>query len=287
MKKSIRKLITILIMFTLAATLSAKTKTIIKKIKRDVINSQVKTISSIVVLSQAAAEILSDLNAVDLITAVSENANIFGEEAAKSVILANEEDLENILSYKPDLVFLTDGKHRALEEALDERNVEWYKMYPDSIQELKDQILEIGEMLGYDTEALSVVTGMEERLEEIKQAVKEYYETEGLTQPIGVYYEESDDPLSTIGSRCFMHEIITSAGARNVFDNINSANCTIEAFNVAARNPDVILIPAANGTTVEEIKAREGWQNIPAVKNDRIYIIDSAEYGKYSPACVD
>ena len=77
MKKSIRKLITILIMFTLAATLSAKTKTIIKKIKRDVINSQVKTISSIVVLSQAAAEILSDLNAVDLITAVSENANIF------------------------------------------------------------------------------------------------------------------------------------------------------------------------------------------------------------------
>ncbi|MBO4532870.1 MAG: ABC transporter substrate-binding protein [Treponema sp.] len=287
MKGSIRKLITILIMLALTASVSAKSKTIIKKIKREVINTNVKTISSIVVLSKSAAEILSEMNAVDLITAVSESANIFGEEAAKSVILDGEEDLENIISYKPDLVFLVDGKHRALEDALDERNIEWYKMYPDSIQELKDQIFEIGEMLGYDTEALSVVTNMEERLDEVKQAVAQYYETEGLSKPINVYYEESDDPLSTIGSRCFMHEIIASAGARNIFEIINSANCTISSDQVITLNPDVILIPAANGTSVEEVKAREGWQNISAVKNDRIYIIDGAEYGKYSPLCVD
>jgi iron complex transport system substrate-binding protein len=282
-----KKLITILMMFALAAGLSAKSKTIIKKIKRDVLNTEAKNISSIVVLSQAAAEILSEMNAADLITAVSENANIFGEESSKAVILDGEEDIENILSYKPDLVFLTDGKHRALEEALDEREVEWYKLYPDSIQELKDQIFEIGEMLGYETEALSVVTSMEERLDEVIQAVEDYYDTEGSANPVAVYYEESDDPLSTIGSRCFMHEIIVSAGARNVFDNINSSNCTVTSEQIIARNPEVILIPSANGTTVEEVKAREGWQDIPAVKNDRIYIIDSAEFGKYSPACAD
>ncbi len=283
-----KKLITILMMFALAAGLSAKSKkTIIKKIKRDVVNTEVKTISSIVVLSKAAAEILSEMNATDLVTAVSESANIFGEEASKSVILDGEEDLENILSYKPDLVFLTDGKHRALEDALDEREVEWYKLYPDSIQELKDQIIEIGEMLDHDTEALSIITRMEERLDEVTQVVQDYYKAENSGQPVAVYYEESDDPLSTIGSRCFMHEILVAAGARNVFDNINSANCTVSLEQVIARNPEVILIPAANETSIEDVKAREGWQDIPAVKNDRIYIIDSAEYGRYSPACID
>lgn len=285
MKKSNKKFIAILMMFALAAGLSAKSKTIIKKIKRQVISTEVKDISSIVVLSKAAAEILLEMNAQDLITAVSESADVFTEDEGKAIILDGEEDLENILSYKPDLVFLTDGKHRALEDALDERNIEWYKLYPTSIDELKEEIFEMGEMLGLETEALSVVTRMEENLEEVKKAVEEYYQAESLDHPLAVYYEESDDPLSTIGSRCFMHEIITGAGARNVFDIINAANCTVSSEQVIDRSPEVILIPSANGTTIEEVKEREGWQDIPAVKNGRIYIIDSAQYGIYSPSC--
>ena len=86
-----KKLITILMMFALAVGLSAKSKkTIIKKVKREVLSSQAVTISSIVVLSPDAAEILSGMNADDLITAVSEDANIWGEENPKSVILAGE-----------------------------------------------------------------------------------------------------------------------------------------------------------------------------------------------------
>ena len=288
MQKSIRKIFTVLIMLSLAAGLCAKSKkTIIKKIKREVTSTQVLSVSSIVVLSPDAAEILSGMNADDLITAVSEDANIWGEENTKAVILAGEEDVENILSYKPDLVFLTDGKHRALEIALDERDVPWYEFDAYSIQRLEDQITEIGEMLGYEAEALSVVTTMEEQLEEIRQAVQEYYQSEDAPQPVSVYYEESDDPLSTIGTRSFMHELITIVGARNVFDHVHSENATIDPEYVIMRNPDVILIPAANGTTAEDIKAREGWQNIPAVVNDKIFIIDTAIYGRKSPSCID
>lgn len=288
MQKSIRKIFTVLIMLSLAAGLCAKSKkTIIKKIKREVTSTQVLSVSSIVVLSPDAAEILSGMNADDLITAVSEDANIWGEENTKAVILAGEEDVENILSYKPDLVFLTDGKHRALEIALDEKDVPWYEFDAYSIQRLEDQITEIGEMLGYEAEALSVVTTMEEQLEEIRQAVQEYYQSEDAPQPVSVYYEESDDPLSTIGTRSFMHELITIVGARNVFDHVHSENATIDPEYVIMRNPDVILIPAANGTTAEDIKAREGWQNIPAVVNDKIFIIDTAIYGRKSPSCID
>lgn len=288
MQKSIKKIITVLILLSLAAGLCAKSKkTIIKKIKREVISTKVETISSIVVLSPDAAEILTGMNADDLITAISEDSNVWGEENAKSVILDGEEDLENILSYKPDLVFLTEGKHRALEIALDERDVNWYEFDAWSIQKLEEQITEIGEMLGHETEALAIVTSMEEQLEKVRQAVKEYYEAPDAPAPVTIFYEESDDPLSTIGTRSFMHDLITNAGARNVFSNIHTANATIDPEFVIMQNPEVILVPAANGTTAEEIKAREGWQDISAVVNDRILIIDTSEYGKKSPSCID
>ena len=68
-------------------------------------------------------------------------------------------------------------------------------------------------MLGYEAEALAVVTTMEEQLEEVRQVVKDYYEAEGAPSPVTVFYEEAADPLSTIGTRSFMHDLITTAGA--------------------------------------------------------------------------
>ncbi|RLF46944.1 MAG: cobalamin-binding protein, partial [Thermoplasmata archaeon] len=42
---------------------------------------------------------------------------------------------------------------------------------------------------------------------------------------------------------------------------------------IIARNPDVIVV-VSYGASVEEIKSRNGWQNIDAIKNDRVYSID-------------
>jgi len=42
---------------------------------------------------------------------------------------------------------------------------------------------------------------------------------------------------------------------------------------IIAKNPDVIVV-ISYGASIEEIKARQGWQNINAVKNDRVYSID-------------
>ena len=54
-----------------------------------------------------------------------------------------------------------------------------------------EQITEIGEMLGHETEALAIVTSMEEQLEEVRQAIKEYYEAPDAPAPVTIFYEES------------------------------------------------------------------------------------------------
>ena len=56
---------------------------------------------------------------------------------------------------------------------------------------------------------------------------------------------------------------------------------------IIARAPDVILIPMNNGVSVEDVKSRAGWDSIPAVANDRIYIIDDNMYSRPAPRIAD
>lgn len=56
---------------------------------------------------------------------------------------------------------------------------------------------------------------------------------------------------------------------------------------IIARAPEVILLPAGNGVSVEDVKARAGWASIPAVKNERIYIIDDNLYSRPAPRIAD
>ena len=45
--------------------------------------------------------------------------------------------------------------------------------------------------------------------------------------------------------------------------------------SIIARNPDVIFIPSDSPVTAEDVKNRAGWQDISAVKNNRIFKIDA------------
>ena len=44
--------------------------------------------------------------------------------------------------------------------------------------------------------------------------------------------------------------------------------------SIIARNPEVIFIPSDSPVTAEDVKNRSGWQDISAVKNNRIFKID-------------
>ena len=89
MKKSIKKISVVLLMLTLAMSLSAKAKkTITKKVKKNPNATEQKAQYSkaIVTLSPSAAEILYAIGAGDQIVAVSEFTDYPPEAAAKPVI---------------------------------------------------------------------------------------------------------------------------------------------------------------------------------------------------------
>ena len=68
--------------------------------------------------------------------------------------------------------------------------------------------------------------------------------------------------------------MIELVGAENIFKDINGWTSPSEEAVIDA-NPDVILTNVNYvENSIEEIKSRKGWENIKAIKDNQVYMID-------------
>ena len=294
MKHLIKKTGIVLLMLALAMSLSAKAKkTITKKIKKSAKTVEVTYPKSIVTLSPAAAEILYAIGAGDQIAAVSQFTDYPPEAADKPIVGGFDGktlSIETILSYEPDLVYLTEGMHNFLIEPLDSYGIKWYLSNATSITAIEKEIMDMGELTGHQDAAAQVVAQMAEKLSKAytpQPAPTEDDEVEALDSTIKVYYEVWNAPFMSVGSTSFIHDVIVNAGGKNIFDDLSDSYPMVSDETIIARAPDVILIPMNNGVSVEDVKSRAGWDSIPAVANDRVYIIDDNVYSRPAPRIAD
>jgi len=148
-----------------------------------------------------------------------------------------------------------------------------------SIDDIYMDIAFIADILRAEKEGERLVNSMKKQIDEIAQ-----YTAAQLTAQITanaenkktVYFEISAAPdMMTFGKDSFINDMITKIGAINIFGNDNWL-VSLGAESIIDRNPDVILtnvnyIPDPIG----EIKGRPGFEHINAVKNNRIFMIDT------------
>ena len=140
-----------------------------------------------------------------------------------------------------------------------------------------------------DIEQLATVMGIEEKGEEVIssiqttiQEVQEKLET--ATALKNVYYEISPSPdIYTTGSKTFQQEILAAASVDNVFSD-QEGWIGVSEEDVIAKNPEIILTTAnyiedAPG----EIKSRAGWDQIQAVQNDSVFLVDGDVISRPGP----
>lgn len=140
-----------------------------------------------------------------------------------------------------------------------------------------------------DIEQLATVMGIEEKGEEVIssiqttiQAVQEKVETATVLKK--VYYEISPSPdIYTTGSKTFQQEILNAASVDNVFSD-QEGWIGVSEEDVIAKNPEIILTTAnyiedAPG----EIKSRAGWDQIPALQNDSVFLVDGDVISRPGP----
>ncbi len=191
-------------------------------------------------------------------------------------------DLPKILALKPDLVLAFSDLQAEIAANLARAGIAVHLFNQRDVAGCLAMIRTLGALVGAGERAEALVRSYEARLSAVAA------ESTGRT-PLKVYFEEWDEPMiSGIG---WVSDLIGHAGGRDVFPDLSRMQAArdriVTSEQVIAAAPDVILASwCGKRVNIERIRARPGWDAIPAVAAGRIHEIKSPLILQPGPAAL-
>ena len=260
--------------------------TIVDKMDREI--TIVGVPKRIVSLSPSTTELLFALGLGDSIVGVTEHCNY--PEEAKAIAKVGSGTLEGIsreaiLNAKPDLILCKWDNHRPLVETFERVNIPIVGLGPENVDQLFEEALLIGKVARCEAQATSLIESMRARLEKLKKAAHSI----APSQRKKVFYEVWDTPLMTAGPQSFIGELLVLGNMENIFHDTVNRYPRVSSESVVERNPDVILAPTTHGEKVrfETLANRAGWENVAAIKNRQVFLIDGDQVSRCGPRLLD
>lgn len=240
---------------------------------------------SIVSLSPVATEILFAIGAGDQVVAVDDQSN-YPDEAPTTELSGFTPNIEAILSYEPDLVFIAydPGDLAASLEAADVPVVTF-----DAAVTLDDtyhQIEATGAATGNMEQAGQVTQSMRNDFEEIVSGAPQV--EDGTT-----YFHEIDANLYTVTSSTYFGQIYSMFGLENIADPADEDGSAagypqLSSEFVVSADPDLIFLADAQfGESAETVAERPGWGVLTAIQEGHVYELDSDLASRWGPRVVD
>ncbi len=244
--------------------------------------------TSIVSLAPSVTEALYAIGAGELVTGRTEYCN-YPEEVLEVPVVggfsASDISTETIIDIEPDMVIGGSTYQAEVVDALSGTGLTAFIQEPGSVEEIMDAMELLGSITGYLDTTAEATAEMQERIDTVVEIAASIPEEERVT----VFYEVWHDPYMTTSSQTFIGELIELAGGINIFADLEEDYPTISTEEIVDSDPQVIVGPSSHGDqlTVEMIGSREGWGDISAVKNERIYVIDGDIVSRAGPRVVD
>ena len=188
--------------------------------------------------------------------------------------------METIVSLHPDLILgYGDSKSSEMLNRLDRIGIPVFMVSTHGLEGIYKTLQSIGSVLDREPAAKEVIARLRQREAAIRARVAGKPVVK-LLMPI--WY----DPIVTIGKFAYITEMIQIAGGHSVTSDIAQEWPQVSLEAVIARAPDALLLVRGSGMSVGAIQDRPGWQNLPAIRNHRIYYIgEQIEYP--SPVAFD
>ena len=186
-----------------------------------------------------------------------------------------------ILRLNPDLVFTFSDVQADLSRDLVLAGLNAFCFNQRSVAGIFTMISMIGAMLNCTEKAKNLQDEFMKKITFCKEK-KLNYEPK-------VYFEEWNEPMIT--EICWVSEIISIAGGFDVF--AEKATClkpkdhTVFLDEVIEKNPDIILVSwCGKKVDVEKIYKRKGWDAINAIRNKKVFVLNSSETLQPGPAAL-
>ena len=232
----------------------------------------------IVSLSPAITEILFELGLGEQIVGAADYSDYPLEaEQIPRVGGYGEPNIELILRSRPGLVItqrISPAKIKQLENKIGPVcPVLVLKL--DTLEEIIESMQVIAEATNTGKRGGELAERWKEKIEKLQKRYGDLSEKDRVR----VYVEVGANPLRTCGQGNYMSEIITLAGGKNMGDAATGSLWPVIASEtVVVWNPEVILLLGMKrrGDFKKEIRSRLSWENIEAVKGERIFELGDA-----------
>ncbi|MBW8034562.1 MAG: ABC transporter substrate-binding protein [Planctomycetes bacterium] len=228
-------------------------------------------------------EILFSLGLGERIVGVTTDSK-FPAKAADKIKIGSfwQMNIETIIAAKPDLVITLDfPQQRDIAGRLGRMGYRTLTVNIENVEDFFAAVKKIGAATGATREA-------EELCGELRGKLGGFLERIGDKEKVSVLWVVQREPLRVAGLDTFVNELIELAGGVNAIGKTAHQYPPIGAEQVIARKPDVIIEPAMGWGDMakQRAAAMEYWKrfsNVPAVVNDRIYVIKGDTVSQLAP----
>lgn len=215
----------------------------------------------VISLAPSLTEIVVELGAADLLVGVLDGGDRPAPVAAlPSVGRYGQLEMERLLSLRPDLLLLWPGSVSvAQRDQLQRLNIPTFFAEPHTLEQLADQIEQIGERLGRAQRGQQVAQEFRQRLAELR---KRYHRD----APLSVFYQVWDQPLYTIGGGQIISDALDVCGARNVFADVSQPAPQVSLEAVLQRDPEFVVVGSTSQLDI--------WKTWPSLKARMLVVPD-------------
>ena len=243
-----------------------------------------ETPQRIVSLAPGITEILYALNIGDKIVGVTSFCNWPVQARQKPQIggFINP-SIERIVSLRPDLIIATaDGNRKDTVQQLEKIGLIVYVTNPSDTKGILASILHIGEITSTQKNAKTLVERLQKRLNNVTAQTRDKIKPR-------IFFQIGLDPVITAGRGTLINEVIGLAGGINIAGSDTARYPRYSAEGIMGGCPDIVLFaPMANDK--EFVTVKKFWQKfkeIPAVKNNKIYPVETDLISRASPRIID
>ena len=240
--------------------------------------------SRVVSLAPSITEIVFALDRSDKLVGATRFSN-YPEAAARLPRVGSyvQLDIEKILALEPDLcIAIKDGNPVRTVRRLERLGIPVFAIHPMEIDMVLRSIRDIGELLGADREASGLISSMQDRMAAVDEKVA------GVSDRPSVFFQIGVSPIVSAGDGTFIDELIERAGGVNAAGK-HSGYPRFTREEILMMAPDVMILTSMERQKVFDDVLREWrrWENLPAVHQDRIHMVDSDLYDRPSPRLIN
>jgi iron complex transport system substrate-binding protein len=239
----------------------------------------------IVTFAPSNTEIVFALGLGDRLVGVSGDFDNYPEQAKSIAHVGGagefgvDPNIEKVVSLHPDLMLAISGGDQ-WKARVRQLGIPVFTVNATDFDDLLDDIRTIGRLTGAVQKATELTASMRQRAAAVEAETSRDH-------PTTCFFEAYYPPLTTIGPKTFIYDLLRRAGCAPVSASATSDYPQWSVDELVAESPAVYLVSSESGVSVESVRKRPGFSAIAAVRDGRVYLVNSDLIARPGPRVVD